>query len=275
MTYCNELNDPRREPGEDRKANEDKPALARCSAASGASCPAPRRTTVGSSDEEAEGCVLFPSASGSFLFHGLSFSFYLDYKHTGIRQQRLPIPFQNFECIQTFVEENKNGFVQMNQPNASRWRVHYLLAPLKSLGTSVRFCGRSFLPFLRGDENKCSLRYFFRRYGIERTRDAHTSVAGTWENTSRDFLRQRERPMKKQTPRDVLMFYSFTNNFAEKTRVYFLDARKYILEWWNMNDGGTRAAGRGRDKKCPLKKFKFTFFKRKSNTSGKTGCILS
>ena len=70
----------------------------------------------------------------------------------------------------------------------------------------------------------------FRRYGIERTRDAHTSVAGTWENTSRDFLRQRERPMKKQTPRDVLMFYSFTNNFAEKTRVYFLDARKYILE---------------------------------------------
>ena len=57
VTDCTELNDPRREPGEDRKANEDKPALARCSAASGASCPAPRRTTVGSSDEEAKGCV--------------------------------------------------------------------------------------------------------------------------------------------------------------------------------------------------------------------------
>ena len=30
-----------------------------------------------------------------------------------------------------------------------------------------------------------------------------------------------------------------------------------------MNDGGTRAAGRGRDKKCTLKKFKFTFFLKK------------
>ena len=41
------LNDLRRAPGADRKANEDRPALARCSAASGASCPATRRTKVG------------------------------------------------------------------------------------------------------------------------------------------------------------------------------------------------------------------------------------